>query len=478
MRKAVIEIQDEVNIRFLGLPKTLIEEAQRELTYWVPGFVHMPLYRAGRWDGKIRLLGPTGKTYLNLIYDVLPIFENAGYQFEIDDRRKDWSHVLEQIEYPKEDSYSHCTLKGNPVVLRDYQIDAITAAIDNGQGLLEMATGAGKTLTCAVISDIYSKFGKVVVIVPNIDLVIQTQATFKAIGIDAGIWYGGVKDAKDVTISTWQSLDNFPELFPGVVCCIVDEAHQASAKTLCEIMSGPAANVPFRFGCTGTVPKDELAKQQIKGILGDVIFRLRSWELQKRGVLAQSHIFQIVLEDSKNPTFSTRHIEDWSDEINWMYSDPTRVMFVADMIREIAEDEGNTLVLVPYKKHGKILASLIPGAVSLDGDDKSDIRQEQYKWFNEQDHAVLICTSGIAAVGLDIPRIKVLCMIEPGKKFQKIIQSIGRGLRKADDKDSVLILDVAGDSGFSKKHAKERTALYREAKHEYEIEKINYAHSG
>lgn len=482
MSQAIIEIQDEVNVKFRGLSSDLIERAKKTVTWTVPGFAHMPMYRAGRWDGTISLMSNTGKTYLNLLDRMLPMLEAAGVEFEIEDNRQDWSDVVDQIVLPDQYIFSEHTWDGTPdgepIVLRDYQLDAVHAALLSGQGLLEMATGAGKTITCATLSKIYSQFGKVIVLVPSIDLAIQTQAVFKKVGLDAGIWYSELKDARQITISTWQSMDHFPELMAGVVCVIVDEAHQAKAKTIGEIMTGPACNVPFRFGCTGTVPKEDLSRNQIAGAIGTIIFTLSAWELQQRGVLASSVALQINMKDSLNNRYRMAPaFDDWAEQLDWQFSDPDRVAAIVSILIDYAENEGNTLVFVPNKEHGKILERAIPGSVSLDGDDKPTKRQKYYKWFNDNDNNVLICTYGIASTGLDIPRINVLGFIEPGKKFEKIIQSIGRGLRKAEDKDHVTLLDFCGDTDFSKKHAASRRKLYKDAHIICHIEDFDYANS-
>lgn len=476
MPTAILEIQDEVNVRFIGVPKNLIAEAQSYLTYYVPNFKFMTKYKLGQWDGKIRLLSNTGKTYLNLIHDITPFLERNGYDFEIDDQRADWSSVIDQLTFPSEDDFSEYTLDGeSPIKIRDYQLSATHAAIREGQGLLEMATGSGKTLTTGVLASVYAPYGKVVVIVPNIDLVLQTQATYRKMGLDVGIWYGECKDSNQITIATWQSLDNFPELFIGVICCIVDEAHEATAKTLTDIMSGPASNVPFRFGCTGTVPKDELSRQQLRGIIGETIFQLSSWELQQRGVLADSHVMQIELNDQSNPRYQTApDFESWTEEVDFLLGDVERLDTIRSIIMDAAETEGNVLLLVPFKKHGKIIQELIPGSVSIDGDDKSKDRREVYTDFNDGDNQVLICTFGIAATGIDIPRIMVLGFLEPGKKFQKVIQVVGRGLRKAHDKDYVTILDFFSNTGRSKKHASERRKIYKGSRISHEIVKVDY----
>jgi len=477
MPNALIVIQDEVNVRFLGIPKGITETARAELTYYVPNYIHMPSYKIGRWDGRISLMSMTGKTYLNLVDAVIPIFEAAGYSFEIEDNRKDWSEDITKLKIPDKNIFSDYTWDdGTPIVLRDYQINAVIIAMERGQGLLEMSTGSGKTLTCAAISKIYSEIGNVVVIVPNIDLIVQTQSLFKRVGIDAGIWYGEVKDNKQVTISTWQSLQYATELMIGVSCVICDEAHLAKADTLTSILSGAAANVPFRFGCTGTVPKEDIWKQQITGILGPIIFQLKAWELQELGVLASAEVIQITLEDSRNPEYivDSAYFEDWTDQINWFFANKNRMQTITSIMEDSAEVEGNLLALIPFKKHGITLQNNIDGARRVDGDIRGKKRMEVYKEFNESDNDVLIATFGVASTGIDIPRIYVLCFIEPGKKFEKVIQSIGRGLRKAKDKDHIIIIDFATDAGIGKKHATARRKLYKEAKIPCFVEKISY----
>ena len=475
MPTAKIVIKDEVNARVKGLDPATHELVQERLTFFVPGYIHMPAYKLKRWDGKIRLFKASGATNINLLKYAFPIMEECGYDIEIEDNRQDYSDIIDSLAFIAEDYLKDFNIDGEPVVVRDYQVEAVNRCLTEGSGILELATGSGKTLICAILSKLYCLLdNKVVVIVPNIDLLLQTQHWFKNFGVETGIWYGQIKDRKTVTIATWQSLDHFPELFAGVKCVIVDEVHQAKAKVLNEILTGPAAHVPFRFGCSGTMPKEEIFRYQIEACVGKIIFKLRAWELQEQGVLAESNIYQMCFEDTKNKTYAemTDTHEEWIDEVNWMFSQPARVGRIADMIKEISEEQGNTLVLVQYRKHGKVLAEAIPGSISLDGRDKGRI--EFYKKFNAGDNNVLVCTFGIASKGIDIPRIFNLVMIEPGKKFEKVNQVLGRGYRKAKDKSHLNVYDIFGDIGFSSKHAARRRTLYREAKQSFEQVKVNY----
>jgi superfamily II DNA or RNA helicase len=465
MPTAKLVIHDEVNVQFKGLDPETLSACQEELTFFVPGYVHMANVKLGWWDGRIRLLHQSGFTHFNLVEYLDSILIHGGYDIEIEDRRTWTDTISEQLGYI-DDTYLRAfnDRDGNPITLWKHQVTGVNTAIQRGQGILELATGSGKTIICGIMAKIWSVHGNVVVIVPNIDLVIQTQHEFqKRVGIDCGIWYGERKERKAITIATWQSLDHFPELFNDVICVIVDEVHQAKAKVLSEMLSGPAKHVPFRFGCTGTLPKEDLFRKQIEGTIGKHIYIVRSKYLQDLGVLAEATIYQMKLGDSQNIkwTRSAPYHELWKDELDWMFGDPERLAYKAITVEEIAEEFGNTLVLVQYRDHGKKLAALLPDAVSLDGRNKD--RTDHYEAFNAGDNNILICTYGIASTGIDIPRIFNLILIEPGKKFEKVMQTLGRGFRKAIDKSHINVFDICGDSGLSKKHAARRRTLYREA---------------
>jgi superfamily II DNA or RNA helicase len=476
MPTAKLIIQDEVNVQLRGLDPGTMDACIEELTFYVPGYIHMPKFKLGWWDGKVRLMKKSGSTLLNLIGDAEHVLKREGYELDIEDHRNWVDNVSPNLSYIDNTYLSEFTGKdGNPLSLWDHQTAAVNTAIEQGQGILEMATGAGKTVVCGIMAKIWQEFGHVVIIVPNIDLALQTQYEFKErIGLDCGIWYGERKERKQTTIGTWQSIDHFPELFGDVVAFIVDEVHQAKANVLHEMLTGPAANVPFRFGCTGTLPKEELFRKQIYGSIGNPIYQVKSKDLQDLGILADATIYQMKLHDSKNPTWIKRSgmNEMWKDELDLFFALPDRLKYVAGSIEEIVTSYGNTLVLVQYRAHGKKLAELLPDAISLDGRNKN--RMETYEEFNKGDNNILICTYGIASTGIDIPRIFNLVIIEPGKKFEKVIQTLGRGLRKAEDKQTLNVFDICSDDGLSKKHATARRKLFKEAKQTMHVIDVEY----
>jgi superfamily II DNA or RNA helicase len=84
---------------------------------------------------------------------------------------------------------------------------------------------------------------------------------------------------------------------------------------------------------------------------------------------------------------------------------------------------------------------------------------------------VIVATYGVAAVGINIPRIFNMVLLEPGKSFVRVIQSIGRGIRKAEDKDFVQIWDITSTCKFAKRHLTKRKAFYKDANYPFSVEK-------
>jgi len=163
----------------------------------------------------------------------------------------------------------------------------------------------------------------------------------------------------------------------------------------------------------------------------------------------------------------------YQDELKYLLTNTDRLHYIVSMIQEISKS-GNTLVLIDRVEPGKAMAACIPGAVFMNSNTKSTARKEQYDTIATQDNTITICTYGIAAVGINVPRLFNVILIEPGKSFVRVIQSIGRGLRLAHDKDSVNIVDITSTCKFSKRHLTTRKKYYTEAGYPYSIEKIDW----
>ncbi len=468
MSSCKLVIKDEVNVKFENLSLEWRKRLSNKFKYEIPYARHLPAVKLGRWDGKISFFGLGGTTYLNLVDQILPILEEGGVYVDFEDHREKHDfefkavdkNYLSHIKWP-----STHPMAGQPIELRDYQIETINKFIKNPQCIQEIATGAGKTIITAALCQLVEPYGRTITIVPNKSLVTQTEEDFVACNLDVGVYYG---DRKEVgrynTIATWQSLNvlekkaknehstEFKEFCEGINTVIIDEVHMAKADVLKRLLTGPFAHCGIRWGLTGTVPKADYEFMGIKCSIGEVANRIQASELQDKGVLANCHVN--VLQTQDHPQFKT-----YAEELKWLTTDTTRMTWIANTIKDIATS-GNTLILVDRISAGQMLEKKIKDSVFVSGSTKNVDRKEQYDEVSTATNKVIIATYGVASVGINIPRIFNLVLIEPGKSFVRVIQSIGRGIRKAKDKDHVEIWDITSSCKFAKRHLTQRKKFY------------------
>ena len=484
MREAKIIIKDEVNCKIEGLELDCRKALMRKFEHEVPGARYLPAVRLGRWNGKVSYCSLAGSTYINLIPDIVPILEEYDYDIELVDMRE-YQTTFEFAQVSM-DSFSDKvwpkghTQEGEPIMLRDYQVEIVNNFLKNPQCIQEVATGAGKTIMTAALSKSIEYYGRSIVIVPNKSLVVQTEADYINLGLDVGVYFGDRKEYnKTHTICTWQSLNNLlkntkageaeiniKEFIEDVVCVMVDEVHMAKADALKQLLTGPFSHIPIRWGLTGTIPKAAYEQVSLLVSLGPVIGKLSAAELQEKGVLAQCHVNIVQLKDGVE-------FSNYQSELKHLLEDEKRLDKISQLIDKI-KDSGNTLVLVDRVNAGRELISRIPDSVFISGETKLTERKEEYDEIKVSANKVIVATYGVAAVGINIPRIFNLVLLEPGKSFVRVIQSIGRGIRKAEDKDHVEIWDITSDCKFAKRHLTQRKAYYKEAKYPFTLEKLDY----
>ena len=474
-------IKDEVNIKFEGLDLNARRKLANKFKFEVPWARYQPSYRLGRWDGTVAFFGVGGTGFINQLNDILPILESLDYDLEVEDLRH---HPAIKFEEITEEFWGDLCwptghrFAGQPIRLRDDQVEVVNNFLKTPQALQEVATGAGKTIMTATLSKLCEKYGRSMVIVPNKSLVEQTEEDYRNVGLDVGVYYGDRKElGKTHTICTWQSLNildkkshdtealTLAEFTEGVAAVIIDEVHQAKADVLKKLLTINFANAPIRWGLTGTVPKEKFEFESIRCSIGDVIHHVTAHELQEKGVLAQCHVNILQVTDIKE-------FRSYADEYKYLVSDPTRMTWMANKIKDIALT-GNTLVLVNRIDTGKILIDEIPDSVFISGAVKTKDRKEEYDEIKTSDNKVIIATYGVAAVGINIPRIFNLILLEPGKSFVRVIQSIGRGIRKAEDKDFVQIWDITSTCKYAKRHLTERKKFYKDALYPFAVTKVD-----
>ena len=485
MKQATIVIRDEVNIKLEGLDLDMRKRLVNAFKYDIPYARYLPAVRLGRWDGKVSYFQLGGSTYTNLLPEILPILEQYGWDVDLDDQRTYSTtfnfDIVEETRWAYKTWPKGHPAEGMPIMLRDYQVEVINRFLENPQSIQEVATGAGKTITTATLSAAVEGHGRSIVIVPNKSLVTQTEKDYVNLGLDVGVYFGDRKESgRTHTICTWQSLNillkntksgtaesTIQDFLEDVVCVMVDEVHMAKADALKTLLTGVMAHIPIRWGLTGTIPKEKFESQSLLVSLGPVIGRLSANELQQQGVLANCHVNIVQLVD---------HVEykDYQSELKYLLEESGRLDAMAQVIQQVNET-GNTLVLVDRVAAGHALVERLgEKAVFVSGATKSKDRQEEYDSIADATDKIIVATYGVAAVGINIPRIFNLVMVESGKSFTRVIQSIGRGIRKAEDKDHVQIWDITSTCKFAKRHLTKRKAYYKEANYPFTQERLEW----
>lgn len=491
---AKITVLDNVNVQIKDVPPDIRRKCSDNFKEFVPTAKYSPQFQHGYWDGYEHFFDAvSGRTYLSILPDVVKFLLNNNVNItEIDDKRTtnkvsafnfriDENYLKDKgIKWPE--GHNH---EGEFIEVRDYQVTCINKFLETPRAIEEVCTSAGKTIITAILAMVVEDNLKqrTITIVPSKSLVTQTAEDFNVCGLDVGIYY---QDKKETTnqhiITTWQSLGNLikskkaddiealDNITSNIGAVILDECHNGKAATIKKILSGKLAYVGYRWGLTGTIPKEKHAKQILKCCLGEVIHKLEAKELQDRGFLSTCNIRIIQTKDDK-------HYAEWTDEKKFLCSDEQRLDLTVKLSTSLGK-LGNTLVLVNQVQQAKYIfeklkeldmsVSLVHGVV------KNQDRIDVYKSIQTADNEIIVATYGVASTGINIPRLFNMLVIDAGKSFTRVIQTIGRGIRKAKDKDHINIYDLCSDCKYSSKHVKTRMEYYKEKKYPYVLEKLDY----
>ena len=438
-------------------------------SFTVPNAKFMPSVKNRYWDGKVRLFSlKTNKIYIGLLPYVDTFCRERGYDFEgIED-------VIGEKQREKCSQSWLADLK-LPFEPRDYQIDAFNTTIKYGRQLLLSPTASGKSLIIYLLARYYDK--KTIVIVPTTSLVEQMAKDFIDYGYDKDICkiYSGqpVFDA-DITITTWQSFSKAPkDVMQSFDVVVGDEAHLFKATTLKGILE-KMKDTAIRIGTTGTLDGSEVHRLQLEGLFGPVKKVVSSKELMDKGTIANIDIDCIILKHEKCHTMS------YQEEMDYLVSNDARNIFIVNLVKSL---KGNTLVLFQYvEKHGLILHSMMSHTDmggnlhyvygGTDTEDRESVREivEQSK------EDTILASYGTFSTGVNIKKIDNIVFASPSKSRIRNLQSIGRGLRKTEGKESMRLFDIADDlqyENYTLNHLKERINIYNEENFPYNIRQFD-----
>ena len=499
----MVELTLTENNQFLRIDAATeleLEQLNISLTRRIEGWRFNPLVKRGVWDGYVSYIKDNKWIPSGLWQEITKICKQYKYELKINGitRLFDKNITAEGFE-----AWSLEFFERSELTPRDYQLEAAFNILKFRRSLSELATSAGKTmisfLTIAYMLEKESA-KKILFVVPNVSLVVQATEDFAEYNYENRVQmmvqqvYSGqkIKDSRNVVIGTYQSLvKKGKDFFDQFDCVIVDETHKAKSTSIKTILQ-KCDKATYRYGLSGTIPKDNtLDRLTIMAYTGPLITEVKASFLQQEGHIAGCKVKIIEMNyapETARKAFmelSTNRYENkdvFQLEQNYIIQSPGRLNFIVNVVSKVPK---NSLVLFHRIEHGKKLYELLrrksdKKVYYVDGSTDKDIREEYKKKMEAGDEVVIVASYGTFSTGISIKKIHNIFFTESFKSEVIIRQSIGRGLRQHESKDSVNIIDFVDDICFDGhqnylyKHGLARQKIYRQEKFSYEIKKVSF----
>ena len=462
-------------------------ELREAFSFRPPNFQFHPKFKAKLWDGFLRMYNPNTRIILRgLTPQVIKWIEDRGYEYEYDGDLQEPYSVEEANEFVEKLNPKHPP--------RDYQLDAFVHAMRMKRSIIISPTGSGKSLLQYMICMNLLKQGKRgLLIVPRSALVEQMYSDFEDYSVknkkDMSKYchrvYSGHDKVSDkpIIISTWQSLQRMParyfEQFDYVIC---DEVHQAQAKSLTDIVS-KCTKAQYRIGVTGTLSGAKAHEYTLIGLFGQVYRATTTAELMAKKQLAELTIKCMILKYSDEECKYMSKCK-YQDEIEYIIGHKARNKFITNLALSLT---GNTIIFFNFvEKHGQVIFDLLNSKVKdgrkvffIHGGTGVDEREQIRRIIESERDAIIVGSVGVLSTGTNIVAIDNVIFASPTKSKIRNLQSIGRGLRVNDSKQSATLFDIADDFSWRKKenytlkHFIERLKTYSEETFKFKIYKID-----
>jgi len=455
---------------YIDCEPSIAYELNEYFSFFVPGYKFMPNFRNRIWDGKIYLFNPLKKQLYNGLIKYLEKFcKDRNYRLNLN------SAVCSS--FTLDDGHSFVgKIKADHLEIRDFQVETFTKAIRDKNGLFVCPTASGKSFIIYCIVRYLLK--KTLIVVPTTTLVHQMYEDFQSYGLDSDkychkIFSGKEKTTtKPIVITTWQSIyKKDPEFFKEYEVVIGDEAHHFKSKSLTYIMSN-LVNAEHRFGFTGTLDGTETHQLVLEGLFGPSTEVITTADLMERGIVADLKIKSVILTHKDDDKKLVKKM-NYAQEASFLAKHTSRNNFIRDLALSL---KGNTLILFQYvelqgnglynsiKDKANIPVYFIDGKV--DGEKRNEIRNK----INSLQNSILVASYGTLSTGVNIPNIDNVIFASPYKSRIKVLQSIGRGLRKSSSKSKCVLYDIVDDMTWKQRenfgiiHYIERHKIYHEQK--------------
>jgi len=489
---------DETKIKLSSSDHGALMEISEHFTFFAENYKYTPSFKNKMWDGKIRLFDMRSHTLpFGLLIELINFAKPRGYSIKLDNtfRTQHAPSKGELLKYIQ--SLTITDAKGVQIKPRDYQSSAAIHALRDARSIIVSPTGSGKSLIIYMMIRWFLENydSSILIIVPTTSLVqqmakdfadySQSDDLFNADDEVHKIYSGKEKNNFDsrVVVTTWQSAITMPKswfLKYEMVCG--DECHLFKAKSLNSIMQA-LVNAKYRIGTTGTLDGSLCNERVLVGNFGPVHRVITTKELIENETLAKLKIQCVVCNYSDDLRKVVSKL-DYQNEINAIVAHTGRNKFIQKLA---CAQKGNTLVLFNLvNKHGKPLYAAISAAVQssrrtfyVSGEVDAMAREEIRALTEKETDAIIVASTQTFSTGINIKNLHNVIFAAPTKSQIRVLQSIGRGLRKSDDGRETTVYDISDNFSWKKKknytlgHAVERIKIYDREKFSYEIHEIN-----
>lgn len=381
----------------------------------------------------------------------------------------DSKNIKHQVDYAVDLHLPPESYKLDGILFRPDQINLMNNAVKYKEqnGVIVAPTGTGKTILQLGIRSAFPNH-RALILAHTIDIVQQTVDECLKFGFDDVQQIGGGKryDGRfgETVVSTIQSfkkipMDDWMAEFPVL---IIDEAHHITkfegtyATVLRYILS------PVKIGFTATLPTQEEAELALEGFIGPVVGEQTINEAADLGILAEPKIKLIKSPYDSFVRSLSRYPEVYEEGV---INNERRNRMVVDTILEHKDIGHVCLIFVNRLEHGENLVKLFKEigrchVPFVRGDMKATERKNVKQALLDKKRKIAIATTAWKE-GINIPSLNVVFNAGGGKDELPVLQTIGRGLRRTDEKDKVTIYDFFDPSHFYLiSHFGQRITLY------------------
>lgn len=485
----LIQPKDQLKVR-VQCSSGVAYEIAEHFSFFVPGYKFMPLYKAGRWDGKIKMFDVRNREfYRGLLPRLTEWLEENAYTFDFEDK------AAMRPQVPYDPSWLNRWSEYGKLEPKPHQVKAINAGLGLNQALIMSPTGSGKSYIMYMMVRylLETTDQDILITVPTTSLVEQLYKDFDDYSVDWSaeencqmIYSGKEKNTNHrVKISTWQSIYKLDKKwFSGFGAYLCDEAHGADAKSISGIVD-KLSHAPVRIGLTGTLDGTVLHELEMLARFGPVVKATTTAELMKSGDLSSLTIRCLRLQYSPDEIKYVKGLE-YQQEIDFLISHEMRNRV---LVNAALNEPKNTLMLFNYiDKHGVVLYDLLKKKAEkfgkkiyyISGSVAVDEREQIRAILEKEDNCILLASMGTFSTGINVKNLHTIIFCHPYKARIKTLQSIGRGLRTMAGKDGATLIDIADDlvhttrKGAEKlnttmKHFIERLKVYQSEQFPYKI---------